>query len=56
MNINTITAYLLVSNTDAVELKLDYALLGVSPDKCVYHFENIRNSERFDIYLNNYSF
>ena len=88
MNINTITAYLLVSNTDAVELKqqlrsfdasedmckvisllseewyvhkrlnnlFDYALLGVSPDKCVYHFENIRNSERFDIYLNNYSF
>ena len=76
MNINTITAYLLVSNTDAVELKqqlrsfdasedmckvisllseewyvhkrlnnlFDYALLGVSPDKCVYHFENIRNS------------
>ena len=77
MNINTITAYLLVSNTDAVELKqqlrsfdasedmckvisllseewyvhkrlnnlFDYALLGVSPDKCVYHFENIRNKD-----------
>ena len=87
MNINTITAYLLVSNTDAVELKqqlrsfdasedmckvisllseewyvhkrlnnlFDYALLGVSPDKCVYHFENIRDNERFDIYLNNYN-
>lgn len=86
-NINTITAYLLVSNTDAVELKQQlrsfdasedmrkvisllseewyvhkrlnnlfaYALLGVSPDKCVYHFENIRNNERFDIYLNNYN-
>ncbi len=87
MNVNTITAYLLVSNTDAVDLKqqlrsyedskdlkkvisllseewyvherlkklYDYALLGVSPDKCVYHFGNIRSGECFDVYLNNYN-
>ena len=34
MNINTITAYLLVSNTDAVELKQQLRSFDASEDMC----------------------